>query len=258
MPADRPGLFTIGHSNQALDDFLDLLQQHRIEAVADVRTVPRSRYVPHFSAGPLREALAGRGISYIPMGRELGGRPEGDEFYDGEGHVLYGRLAATPAFRGGLGQVLAGAQTSRIALLCSEEDPGRCHRHLLIGRVLRARGVPVSHIRRGGRVETEAELAIRAAGAGPAARDQPAGHAVRRQHGLGRHRLRPGHGLRGSRRAGRAMEIPGAHSPEKTTPRLCARLSTARRITPGRGVQPACIGRVRAGPGLGAHRVHQP
>ena len=167
MPADGPGLFTIGHSNQALDDFLDLLQQHRIEAVADVRTVPRSRYVPHFSAGPLREALAGRGIAYIPMGRELGGRPEGDEFYDAEGHVLYGRLAATPAFRGGLDQVLAGAQTSRIAVLCSEEDPGRCHRHLLIGRVLRARGVPVSHIRRDGSVETEAELAIREAGAGP-------------------------------------------------------------------------------------------
>jgi uncharacterized protein (DUF488 family) len=173
VPADGPGLFTIGHSNQALDDFLDLLQQHRIEAVADVRTVPRSRYVPHFSAGPLREALAGRGISYIPMGRELGGRPEGDEFYDAEGHVLYGRLAATPAFRGGLDQVLAGAQTSRIAVLCSEEDPGRCHRHLLIGRVLRARGVPVSHIRRDGSVETEAELAIRAAGAGPPPETSP-------------------------------------------------------------------------------------
>ena len=159
MPADGPGLFTIGHSNQAAGDFLGLLQEHRIETVADVRTVPRSRYVPHFSAGPLREALAGRGIAYIPMGRELGGRPAGGEFYDGEGHVLYGRLAAAPAFRDGLDQVLAAAQTSRIALLCSEEDPARCHRHLLIGRVLRARGVPVSHIRRDGSVETEAELA---------------------------------------------------------------------------------------------------
>jgi uncharacterized protein (DUF488 family) len=168
-----PHLFTIGHSNQSLGAFLDLLQQHRIEAVADVRTVPRSRYVPHFSAGPLREALAGRGIAYHPMGRELGGRPEGDEFYDGEGHVLYGRLAATPAFLGGLGQVLAGAQTSRIALLCSEEDPRRCHRHLLIGRVLEARAVPVSHIRRDGSVETEAELEIREAGSGPPPETSP-------------------------------------------------------------------------------------
>ena len=167
MPADGSGLFTIGHSNQALDDFLRLLQEYRIETVADVRTVPRSRYVPHFSAGPLREALAGRGIAYIPMGQELGGRPTGEEFYDEEGHVLYGRLAATPAFRDGIDRVLGEAQTSRIALLCSEEDPSRCHRHLLIGQVLRARGVPVSHIRRDGHAETEAELAIREAEADP-------------------------------------------------------------------------------------------
>jgi len=166
MPDAAPGLLTIGHSNVALDDFLALLEQHGIETVADVRTVPRSRYVPHFSAGPLREALTRRGIAYLPMGPELGGRPEGDEFYDEEGHVLYGRLAATPAFRSGLDRVMARAQTSRIALLCSEEDPSRCHRHLLIGRVLRARGVTLSHLRRDGRIETEVELAIREADEG--------------------------------------------------------------------------------------------
>jgi uncharacterized protein (DUF488 family) len=161
VPDAAPGLFTIGHSNLALDDFLGLLQRHGVQAVADVRTVPRSRYVPHFSAGPLRDALAGLGLAYLPMGRELGGRPEGGEFYDADGHVLYGRLAATPAFRHGIDRVLAGAQAQRIALLCSEEDPARCHRHLLIGRVLRERGVPVSHIRRAGHVETEADLAAR-------------------------------------------------------------------------------------------------
>ena len=106
-------------------------------------------------------ALARCAIGYIPFGRDLGGRPEGDEFYDEQGHVLYGRLAASPAFLDGLDRVLAQARTSRIALLCSEEDPSRCHRHLLIGRVLRERGVPVSHLRRDGRIETEAELAAR-------------------------------------------------------------------------------------------------
>jgi uncharacterized protein (DUF488 family) len=159
VPDAAPGLFTIGHSNAALGDVLGLLRRHGIQAVADVRTVPRSRYVPHFSAGPFRDALAGHGIGYLPMGPELGGRPEGGEFYDEEGHVLYGRLAASPAFGRGLDRVLAEAQTQRIALLCSEEDPARCHRHLLIGRVLRGRGVPVSHLRHDGRIVTEAELA---------------------------------------------------------------------------------------------------
>ncbi len=168
MPDDGPGLFTIGHSNQALDHFLSLLQRHGIEVLADVRTAPWSRYVPHFNAKALGAALASQGIDYIPLGRELGGRPAGDEFYDDQGHVLYGRLAASPAFQDGLDQVLARARTSRIALLCSEEDPARCHRHLLIGRVLRERGVGLSHIRRDGRIETEAELDAREDG-GPAA-----------------------------------------------------------------------------------------
>jgi uncharacterized protein (DUF488 family) len=163
VPVAAPGLFTIGHSNITLDDFLGLLQQHGIDTVADVRTVPRSRYVPHFNAGPLGEALARCGIDYVPLGRELGGRPRDDEFYDEQGHVLYGRLAGSTAFQEGLDRALARTRTRRIALLCSEEDPSRCHRHLLIGLFLRERGVAVSHIRRDGRIETEAELAAREA-----------------------------------------------------------------------------------------------
>jgi uncharacterized protein (DUF488 family) len=167
VPDTGSGLFTIGHSNVALDDFLGLLQQHAIQAVADVRTVPRSRYVPHFNAGQLRDALARCDISYLPFGRELGGRPEDAGLYDAEGHVLYGRLAESPAFQEGIGRVLAGAQRQRIALLCSEEDPARCHRHLLIGRVLDKRDVAVSHIRRDGCIETESDLAAREISAAP-------------------------------------------------------------------------------------------
>jgi uncharacterized protein (DUF488 family) len=100
MPGAAPGLFTIGHSDLALEDFLALLQRHAIDTVADVRTVPRSRYVPQFSAGPLREALDRCAIGYLPLGHELGGRPAAGDFYDGEGHVLYGRLAGSPPPRG--------------------------------------------------------------------------------------------------------------------------------------------------------------
>jgi hypothetical protein len=140
VPDHGPGLLTIGHSNQALDAFLGLLRQHSIEAVADVRTVPWSRYVPVFNAKRLHETLAEHGIDYVPLGAELGGRPAGEEFYDEQGHVLYGRLAASPAFQQGIDRVLRGARSHRIALLCSEENPSRYHRHLLIGRVLRTRG----------------------------------------------------------------------------------------------------------------------
>lgn len=168
-PEPAPLIYTVGHSNVALDDLVRLLQWHDIQVVADIRTSPRSRYVPHFDAVPLGNSLAEAAIRYVPLGDELGGRPEGDEFYDKDDHVLYGRLAASPAFLGGIDRVLSGARSYRIALLCSEEDPSKCHRHLLIGPVLRAREVALWHIRGDGRIETEDDLAAREADAEPQA-----------------------------------------------------------------------------------------
>jgi uncharacterized protein (DUF488 family) len=154
----QPGLFSIGHSNVPLDALLSLLGSTHIQVVADVRTVPRSRYVPHFDAKPLATALAGRNIKYVSLGRELGGRPDGDEFYDEDEHVRYDRLAECDVFRVGLDRLLNGAKGYRIALLCSEENPMRCHRHLLIGRVLRGKGINLLHIRADGRIESDIEL----------------------------------------------------------------------------------------------------
>jgi hypothetical protein len=154
----RPGLYSIGHSNVSLDDLLDLLQRHCIDVVADVRTSPRSRYVPHFDAQPLLGALSRRNIKYVALGKELGGRPDGDEFYDEQDYVLYGRLAATQTFQEGIERILQGVKTYRVALLCSEEDPLRCHRHLLIGRVLRERGTALLHIRGDGRIQNDSDL----------------------------------------------------------------------------------------------------
>jgi uncharacterized protein (DUF488 family) len=153
------GLYSIGHSNVALEALLSLLQRYHIDVVADVRTSPRSRYVPHFDAQPLREALAQSAIKYVPLGKQLGGRPDDDEFYDEQDHVLYDRLAATQEFQVGIERILRGAKDYRVALLCSEEDPSKCHRHLLIGRVLRDRGITLLHIRGDGRIQTEDDLA---------------------------------------------------------------------------------------------------
>jgi hypothetical protein len=70
-----PDLFTIGHSNHPLERFLDLLRRHGIGAVADVRSRPYSRFVPHFSKERLQRNLVEEGIDYLYLGQELGGRP---------------------------------------------------------------------------------------------------------------------------------------------------------------------------------------
>jgi uncharacterized protein (DUF488 family) len=155
---DQCTVYSVGHSNVPLDDFIALVRSQEIEVVADVRTSPRSRYVPHFDGPHLRQSLVDAGVRYVFLGSELGGRPDGDEFYDHQDHVLYGRVAASDFFEAGLDRLLEGAQRFRVAMLCSEEDPTNCHRRLLIGRVLASRGVDVQHIRGNGRVLSELDL----------------------------------------------------------------------------------------------------
>jgi uncharacterized protein (DUF488 family) len=162
------GLFTIGHSNQSLEAFLDLIAQHAIEVLVDVRSQPYSRYSRHFDQPSLRHAVNQAGRRYAFLGKELGGRPAGDEFYDEEGRALYWRIAETDFFERGIRQLEKGLQSYRLAVVCSEENPLGCHRSLLIARVLEQRGVPVRHIRGDGSTQTEAELqAQRAAQVAP-------------------------------------------------------------------------------------------
>jgi uncharacterized protein (DUF488 family) len=153
-----PRLFSIGHSNHALATFLELLRQHQIEVLVDLRSHPYSSYAPYFDLSSIKEAVASVGIKYIFMGKELGGRPDGEEFYDVEGHVLYWRVAESPLFLEGIGRLESGIVKFRVALMCSEENPSACHRRLLVGRVLASRGIQLEHIRGNGKVQTEGEL----------------------------------------------------------------------------------------------------
>ena len=158
-PVSACRIFTVGHSNHSPEDFLELLTRHGVEVVVDVRSSPYVRYSTHFNREPLEKYLRGRGLKYLFLGDILGGRPEGEEFYDSQGCVLYGRLAESGPFSAGIERLLRGVKVSRIALVCSEEDPSECHRRLLLGRVLRQRGVEVMHIRGDGRLQSERELA---------------------------------------------------------------------------------------------------
>ena len=156
-----PAIWTIGHSNHALDNFLGLLVQHDIEVLVDVRSRPYSRYTPHFSRDVLREDVTNAGLGYLFMGKELGGRPADPSLYDEEGHVRYDAVSGTPDFTAGIARLRHGIVRFRVALLCSEDDPIHCHRRLLVGRVLRDGGTEVLHIRGDGRIESEDQVDAR-------------------------------------------------------------------------------------------------
>jgi uncharacterized protein (DUF488 family) len=138
-------VFTIGHSTHSYEHFLSLLRASEITAVADVRTTPFSRHFPHFNEAALRSELKLDGISYVFLGKELGGRPSGRSFYC-DGVADYEKMAKTEAFANGIKRVIEGAKKFRVALMCSEHDPLDCHRCLLVGRALSREGVKLVHI----------------------------------------------------------------------------------------------------------------
>ena len=146
-------LFTIGHSTHSWEKFLELLRQHRIEAVADVRSSPYSQYNPHFNREPLQLALRQQGISYVFLGDELGARRSERECYVND-RADYALIAHTPAFQSGLDRVIQGAARMRIALMCSEKNPLDCHRCILVSPHLRERGLQVFHILADGTIES--------------------------------------------------------------------------------------------------------
>ncbi|WP_376788772.1 DUF488 family protein [Thermoflexus sp.] len=142
-------IWTLGHSNRGLEEFLGLLRVHWVEWVIDVRRFPFSRRHPHFSGSALAAALAAAGIGYLHL-PELGGRraPRPDSphiAWRTPGFRAYADHMESEDFRRGLERVIEEAQRSRVALMCAERVPWRCHRRL-IADALTARGIRVEHI----------------------------------------------------------------------------------------------------------------
>ena len=149
----KPTVFSIGHSNHPIEDFLGLLRRMEISAVADVRSVPYSKRHPQYRKAPLARTLKDAGIAYVFLGKELGARPDDQSCYV-DGRADYDRIAATDAFEEGLRRVEAGAHRHRIALMCAEREPLDCHRTLLVSRHLIRRAVPIQHILPDGSLES--------------------------------------------------------------------------------------------------------
>lgn len=129
-------LFTIGHSNLSIDAFIALLQRHGITAVADVRSHPYSRFLPHFNQSALKAALLNAGIQYVFLGKELGARAADQSCYV-DSKASYEKIAATELFLEGIQRLLTGSEKYKISLMCAEKDPITCHRSILVCQHLR-------------------------------------------------------------------------------------------------------------------------
>jgi uncharacterized protein (DUF488 family) len=154
-------LFTLGHSNLEPSAFLDLLRDHAVRLLVDVRSLPRSSRFPQFSQPGFEQILAEAGIQYLFLGEELGGRPDDPDAYRSDGVVDYRARRKSYAFQAGLERLLDELLHSSCALLCAEEDPLECHRFLMICPELVRLGIPPLHIRKGSRLETQEDAETR-------------------------------------------------------------------------------------------------
>ncbi len=162
-PNEPLTIFTVGHSSLTERVFVALLETSGVSGIVDVRSVPFSRWTPQFNRDVIERTLHARGLGYAFAGDYLGGRPSDPTCYRGgvvpEGDadflslVDYPEVARRPWFRRGLDRLVELAAERPTAVLCSEEDPQRCHRHHLIAQALIERGIAVAHIRRDGAVE---------------------------------------------------------------------------------------------------------
>lgn len=156
-------IYTIGHSNNKIEKLIELLKIYKINLVLDVRSYPYSKYNPQFNGKALSKTLLNHEIAYEFLGGCLGGRPNDPTCYKTgtlpEGRVNYLELvdyemvAKKDWYLKGILKLLDLSADKRAAIMCSEEDPSRCHRHHLIAKTLLKNQVQIGHIRRDGTLQ---------------------------------------------------------------------------------------------------------
>jgi len=142
-------VLTVGHSTRPIADFIALLRAHGVTQLVDVRTVPRSRHNPQFGGDALAASLAAESIGYSHVAA-LGGlrSPRAGSINGGwrnRSFQGYADYMQTEAFADAVMTLIALAERERVAIMCAEAVPWRCHRSL-IADALVARGVAACEI----------------------------------------------------------------------------------------------------------------
>lgn len=150
-PVTETTVWTIGHWTCPEETFIGLLRDEAIEMIVDVRSHPGSRANPQFGQDAMRCWLDRAELGYVHLSALGGHRPKQDvdprinAGWRQPSFKNYADYGLTPAYQSGIAELIQLATTSRVAYMCAEPMPWRCHR-LLISNTLVARGLTVLHI----------------------------------------------------------------------------------------------------------------
>lgn len=151
-------LYTIGHSLHPVKKFLELLKQHDINFVIDVRSTPYSKYASMYDRENISNELKNASISYAFMGKYFGARQDDMSLYTKDGYLDFQKVTNWDVFGKGMENVIRGMETNKIALMCLEKKPIDCHRAILVANAFYCKGYSVKHILENGKIQTHQEL----------------------------------------------------------------------------------------------------
>jgi uncharacterized protein (DUF488 family) len=160
-------IFSIGHGNRDILDFVSLLHEYKIEYLIDVRSSPYSKHSPLFNKVGLSAYLKNIGLTYVFLGDKLGGLPKDPTCYinyvDKKDQKVkkidYSKIENKDFFQQGIERLkTAESKGLKIAVMCSELNPEECHRSKLIGVVLLKDGIVMQHINKEGKIQDQNEI----------------------------------------------------------------------------------------------------
>lgn len=140
-------IYSIGHGNKKIEDFIFELKSFGVEYLLDIRSKPFSKWNPQFNQALLDVELKKHGITYVFVGDSLGGLPDDRSCYDINGKVVYDLIKEKEFFIEGLSRLTTAHEKGiHLAIMCSESKPEECHRSKLIGQELLKKEISLKHI----------------------------------------------------------------------------------------------------------------
>lgn len=151
-------IYTIGHSNLEANSFIEELRRFNINTLIDIRSKPYSKFAQQFNKHIIEQVCKKNGIAYYYLGDQLGGKPDDPSVVNNDDKIDYALLGQKDYFLSGINKVFDMMNNRNICLMCSEGQPDKCHRNLLVAPFFEDRGVQVLHILSNGQAVHSDEL----------------------------------------------------------------------------------------------------
>lgn len=152
-------IYAIGHSNYTLERFMNIIKGYNINCIADIRTVPYSKYNIQYNKEAFQAKLKLYDISYVYLGDELGVKRKDKKSYNNEGYADFDKVIKEPLFKVGIERLKIGIEKGfKIAIMGAVQDPIRCPRAILIGRELVNEGIDVKYIMHEGTIKHQDDI----------------------------------------------------------------------------------------------------